>query len=185
MSTVVLDMAMTLDGFAAGPNHEFDGLHDWFFASSHQDSEVAKASVKGTGAIIMGRRAYDIGEEVGGYIDSPYAVPTFVVTHSAPETAASGTQTFTFVTDGVESAVEQAKASANGKLVAINGGADIAQQCLKAGLVDEIYIHLVPLMFGKGIRLFDDFPIRLELLNTISGPAATHLHYRVLGSYRR
>jgi dihydrofolate reductase len=187
MAIVLLDMAMSLDGFIAGPNDESQGLHDWFFPPSGTvtagDAEVIDESIKTTGAIVMGRRAYDLGDKVDGFLDTPYRVEHFVLSHDIPEQVAKGETTFTFVTDGIESVLEQAKVAAGDGNVAVGGGASIAQQCIKARLVDEIQIHLVPVLLGDGIRLFehlDTEQIELERTRVIESPFATHLRFRVI-----
>ena len=115
--------------------------------------------------------------------EPPFHVPVFVVTHEAREDLVKSDTTFTFVSDGIESALAQARAAAGNKDVSIGGGADIAQQYLKAGLVDEIQIHVAPLLLGGGIRLFDqlgDAQIKLEKTRVIDSPSVTHLRFRVV-----
>lgn len=187
MGTILLDMSISLDGYIAGLNGESGRLYDWYFAPESQtnpNGEIIEELERTTGAIVLGRRAYGTGEESGGYEDDPYQVPNFVVTHHAPEQSAVSEEVrrrFVFVTAGVESAVMQAKAAAGDKDVAIGGGADIAQQCLRAGLVDEIQLHLVPILFGDGIRLFDGTGnIELETIRVVVAPDVTHLRFRVL-----
>ena len=129
------------------------------------DSEVLEESVAGTGAILMGRRMFsggagpweaDPNPDAWWGDDPPFHVPVFVLTHHARETVTKqGGTSFTFVTDGVEAALEQARAAAGDKNVAIAGGADVIQQCLTAGLVDEFQVHVAPLFLGGGVRLFD------------------------------
>lgn len=182
MGKVLLDVAMSLDGFISGPNGEDHGLHDYFFSPSGATTEVIEEGFKITGAIIMGRRAYDIGAAQDGFADNPYQVPTFVLTHHVPEKFAKGAETFIFVTDGIESALDQAKAVVEDKFVVIGGGADIAQQYLIAGLVDEIQIHLIPKLLGVGVRLFDNLglePVDLESTRVIEGTGVVHLRFRV------
>ena len=116
--------------------------------------------------------------------EPPFHKPVFVVTHAEaePQEKRGGT-TFTFVTDGVESAVAQAKEAAGGKDVTVAGGASIAQQCLRAGLLDELQLHVSPLLLGGGVRLFDDRgddQIEVELLRVVDAPGVTHLRYRVV-----
>ncbi|QIN84671.1 dihydrofolate reductase [Rubrobacter tropicus] len=181
MGRVLLDMAMTLDGFVAGPNDEDGGLHDWFFSPA--GVEAVDESVRNTGAILVGRRTYDLGDRMNGFAHSPYRVEHFVLTHDLPERIARGEMKFTFVTEGIESAVERAKVAAGDRNVAVGGGASIAGQCLEAGLVDEIQVHLVPVVLGEGIRLFD-LPgvgkIELEKTRVIDAPGVTHLMYRIV-----
>ena len=181
MGKVLLDMAVSLDGFIAGPNDEDGGLHDWFFSPS--GAEAVDESVRATGAIVLGRRTYDQGDSMDGFADSPYTVEHFVLTHDVPEEAAKGEMTFIFVTDGIESAIERAKAASGDRNVAVGGGASIAQQCLKAGLVDEIQVHLVPVLLGEGIRLFEHLgggKIELEKTRVVEAPSVTHLMYRIV-----
>jgi dihydrofolate reductase len=181
MGKVLLDMSVSLDGFVAGPDGEPRGLQDWFFSPS--GGEAVDESVRNTGAIVMGRRAYDQGDAVDGFADSPYMVEHFVLTHDVPETAAKGGMTFTFVTDGIESAIERARVAAGDRNVAVGGGASIARQCVRAGLVDEMQIHLVPVLLGAGIRLFQPpgaEGIKLEKIRVIDTPGVTHLTYRIV-----
>jgi dihydrofolate reductase len=186
MGKVVLDMTMSLDGFIAGSNADDAGLHDWFFRDEGgqpgRNREVIDEGVKTTGAIVMGRRAYDQGDRQDGFVDTPYQVVHFVLTHLVPAKVAKGTTTFTFVTDGIESALTQAKAAAGDKDVVVGGGATIAQQYLQAGLLDEIQIHLVPVLLGEGIRLFEQVatsPIELETPRVIASSGVTHLKFHV------
>jgi dihydrofolate reductase len=131
----------------------------------------------------MGRRMFDEGE--GPWDDNPpLRMPVFVVTHQPRERLVKeGGTTFTFVTDGIESALEQAKAAAGDKDVNIAGGADTVQQFIKAGLLDELEIHLAPLLFGEGIRLFDKIGpqhVELENMRVVASPKVTHLRFRVV-----
>jgi dihydrofolate reductase len=115
--------------------------------------------------------------------EPPYHGPVFVLTHHARGPLTKGETTFTFVTDGIESALEQAMAAAGGKDVALGGGANVAQQYLAAGLLDELQIHLVPVLLGGGVRLFEDLGPghrELECTRVIESPAVTHLRYRVV-----
>lgn len=183
MANVVLDMAMSLDGYIAGPNDEDHGLHNYFFSPSGGTVAVIEEGFKTTGAIIMGRRSYEIGAAQDGFVDNPYQVPTFILTHHVPEQPAKGAEMFHFVTDGIESALQQAKAVVGERHVVVGGGANIAQQYLKAGLLDEIQIHLVHILLRKGIRLFDHLgtePIELESTGVIEGSGITHLRFRVM-----
>ena len=132
------------------------------------------------GAFVTGRRTFDITNGWGG--SPPLGVPAFVVTHTVPQEWVYEGSPFTFVTDGVESAVERAKAVAGDKDVAV-GAASIAQQCLQAGLLDEIHIDLVPVLLGDGVRLFDHLgtgPIELQRTRVIEAPDVTHLTFRVV-----
>jgi dihydrofolate reductase len=182
MGRVLLDLAVSLDGFICGPNGEDHGLNNWFFDGNAVNGQVVAESTATTGAIIMGRRAYAIGEQYGGYEDSPYQAANFVLTHQAPAQPAKGAENFVFVTDGIASALRQAQAAAGAKTIAIGGGANVAQQYLAAGLVDEIQLHVIPILLHNGIRLFatGSAPVQLELLRVIEAPGATHLKYRVV-----
>lgn len=181
MGQVILDMSMSLDGYISPENEEDGALHHWYFAANGQNTEIIEESINTSGATIMGRNTYNLGDKFNGFVDTPYRIPHFVVTHHQPEQAAKGTIQFTFVTDGIESALQQAKAAAGDKNVVIGGGANIAQQYLKAGLVDTIEIHLVPILLGAGIRLFEQAgQIELKKTRVIDTPDVTHLQFRVV-----
>jgi dihydrofolate reductase len=182
MAKVIVDMAMSLDGFISGRNGEDHGLHDYFFSPAGPTKEVIEEGFRTTGAILMGRRAYEIGAAQDGFADDPYQVPTFVLTHHIPERAAKGAEAFLFVTGGIESALEQAKASSGDRNVVIGGGADTAQQYLKAGLVDEIQIHLIHTLLTEGIRLFDQLrigKIAVEKIRVVDSVGVTHMRFRL------
>jgi dihydrofolate reductase len=192
MSKVISGISMSLDGFVTGPNvtreqQLGDGgevLHRWLREPDPRDTELLDGMREGVGALLMGRLSYDLAEGDGGWGDGGPAgpVPCFVLTHNppAPETVRAPS-VFTFVTDGVHSAVERAKAVAGGKVVAVHG-ASVAQQCLAAGLMDEIQIHLAPVLLGGGTRLFEHLGgrFRLERVAVIDSPNATHLRYKVI-----
>ena len=203
MGKVHFNISMSLDGFIAGPNDSVeqglgeggDRLHQWLYDLSSwreihgleggetgTDADILEEAFKNTGAVLMGRRMFDIAEEAWGD-NPPFHVPVFVVTHRARETAVKqGGTTFSFVTDGIESAFRQALAAAGDKDIVVAGGANIAQQYLAAGLLGEIEIHLVPILLGDGRRLFDNLgaaPIELESTRVIQSPRVTHLRYRV------
>jgi dihydrofolate reductase len=189
MGKVVVELTMSLDGFIAGANITPEQpmgeggtrLHDWFFgAKTLVDETIMQNQIDSTGAVIVGGRTYKdaIDDAWGG--ENPFHAPAFVLTHAMPKTVVDG---FTFVMDGIESALSQAKAAAGDKNVWLMGGADVIQQYIKAGLVDEIHIHIAPVLFGAGTRLFDALGsqhIELENIQVIKTPAAVHLHYRVL-----
>jgi dihydrofolate reductase len=143
---------------------------------TNKDDEELRQRFAPTGAVVMGRRMFDEGEEPWGD-NPPYHMPVFVVTHQAKDTLIKeGGTMFTFVTDGIESALEQAKAAAGEKNVNIAGGAGNIQQFIGAGLLDELEIHLVPLLFGEGIRLFDKMgpeTIELENIRVVASPKVT------------
>lgn len=183
MGSVVLDMAMSLDGIIAGTNDEDYGLHEYFFAPSSLTAQVIEEGINMTGAIIMGKRSYEIGAQQDGFADNPYKAAHFIITHHIPQKIAKGAESFVFVTDGTESALRQAQVAAGAKDVVIGGGANIAQQFIKAGLLDEIQIHLIPKLLGRGIRLFDQLgsePIELKSTRVIESTGVTHLKFRIV-----
>ena len=181
-------------------------LHEWAFAAqswreqhgmsggeANEDSEILEESTKAMGAVIMGRKMFSGGEgpweddqNAAGWWgdDPPFHVPVFVLTHHARETKPmEGGTTFTFVTNGIEAALEQARGVAGEKNVAIAGGANVVQQYLKAGLLDEMQIHVAPVLLGGGVRLFEDHvgaqPPEVEATRVIRSPAVTHLRYSI------
>jgi dihydrofolate reductase len=211
MARVIVALTMSLDGFIAAANDNRDQglgdggmrLFDWYFNGdtpirhyadaakqgmpvppfklSSSSAEVFEELVASGGAVVTGKRTYDITDGWGGNGPLP-GLPLFVLTHHVPEQVPQGTSRYTFVTDGVESAIAQAKAAAGDKYVSLMG-ASIPQQCLRAGLLDEIQIHLVPVLFGAGVRLFDHLgteQIELEVMRIVDSPGVTHLRYRVV-----
>lgn len=191
MGNVASAMSMSLDGFVTGPNDSRKNplgeggevLHDWLGATATAaDRAVLQEMVEGAGAILMGRRSYDFCVGEGGWGDGGPAgdVPCFVLTHEPP---AEAPKVFTFVTDGIESAVKQAKAAAGGRTVGVHG-ATAAQQALAAGLLDEIQVHLVPVLLGDGVRLFDllgGSPVNLTRDRVVeAGSGVTHLRFHVV-----
>ena len=185
MGNVVIDMSMSLDGYIAAPNDNpeqglgEDGmrLHNWAFDDPSVFDEVFGNLIEDTGAVIMGRRSYDNSIREWGGKGPLGDVPCFVVTHRAIEGAGP---VFTVVTDGIESALAKAQETAGDKRIGIMG-ANLDQQFLAAGLVDEIRIHLVDVLLGGGRRLFDQLPRRIELERTglSQTGGVTHLEYRV------
>jgi dihydrofolate reductase len=195
-------MSMSLDGFIAGPDIDVDRpmgdggerLHQWLFQGDSDravaadgnspdgvDTQVAREFSTATGAVVIGKRMFDVG--VGLWGDTPFPVPSFVLTHEAREPLVMKSAVFTFVTDGIDSAVRQAQAVAGDKDVLVMGGAGIAQECLRAGILDEIQIQLVPVLLGAGTRLFDHLSpnhIELERTRLIESPHVTHLRFRVV-----
>jgi dihydrofolate reductase len=192
MSKVVFDISMSLDGFVRAANARPDEpmgdggqrLHEWAFGGSGDDREVVKRGVEDFGAFIAGRRTFDDSLPWWGP-NGPTGdarLPLIVVTHSEPDEVPADS-VYAFATGGIERALQQARATAGDKNVAVMGGADIGQQFIRAGLVDEIGIHLVPVLFGSGLRMFEHIGgehIHLESIETINTPAATHLRYRVV-----
>ena len=195
MGKVGTGFSTSLDGFIAGPNGDVGSLFDWYFGGdtdytmpsgdmtlkvSPQSAELLRESHERTGALVVGRRHFDHAGAWGGR--HPMDVPVFVVTHTVPQEWAYEGSPFAFVTEDVESAVGQARATAGDKDVGV-GGADVAQQCIKAGLIDEIGVDLVPVLFGEGIRFFDRLgtgQIDLESTRVVEAPGVTHLRFRVV-----
>src|ERR671915_1348534 len=193
MGKVAMGLSMSLDGFIAGlkdgPERPLgeggERLFEWYssgdteyrlpgtemvFRVSPVSAELLREAHSEMGAFVTGRRTFDITNGWGG--SPPLGVPTFVVTHTVPQEWVYEGSPFTFVTDGVESAVERARAVADDKDVGV-GGANVAQQCIRAGLLDEIHIDLVPVLLGDGVRLFDHLgtgPIELQRTRVIEAP---------------
>ena len=210
--SVFLDISISLDGYVAGPGATVDEplgkggeqLHEWAielrsWRESHgreggktgQDNDLIAEREARTGAVVMGRQMFGGGEgpwdtetpwQGWWGDDPPFGTPVFVVTHHAREPLTLSGTTFTFVTDGVGSAVEQAREVAGDRDVLIAGGASVGDQALAAGLLDEVHVHVVPVLLGGGVRLFDslgpDAP-RLERARVIDSPGVTHLSYDV------
>jgi dihydrofolate reductase len=190
MALVICDMSISLDGYVTGPNDSRENpfgdgaemLHDWMAdAATDDDRAILQAMLDGLGAIVMGRKSFDKNEGDGGWGDAgPVGeTPCFVLTHTMP--TASYPPVFTFVTDGVVSAIEQAENAAGDKVVGLHG-ATIMQQALPLGLVDEIRVHVIPVLVGGGTTLFGTLnaSITLERTQTRVTPAATHLVFRVV-----
>jgi dihydrofolate reductase len=180
MGHTVLFMSMSLDGFIAGPDDGRSqpigaGGERLFAWDASDDSARVHAEYDATGAVLAGRRTYDLLDGWGG---DHHGVPVVIVTHAAPAKVPDGPSTFTFVTDGIARAVALAKEAAGGKDVLVHG-ADIAQQLLRAGLLDEIQLHLIPVLLGQGRRLFGTTHVELTILRVVDTPAATHIRYRV------
>lgn len=183
MPGVLLDMAISLDGLICGPGGVDGGLYDWYFDPSDANRPVVEELVATTGAIILGRGAFDTGEDAGGWNDTPYLVPHFVLTHRPPQPAPDRAVEFVFVPDGVRAAVELARDAAGDRYATIGGGADIARQCLAERLVDEVQLHVVPVLLGDGVPLFQrsDAGSFLTRTRVVDAPNVTHLRYRVDG----
>jgi dihydrofolate reductase len=197
---VIVDISMSLDGYvtAAGadPEHGLgvggEPLHHWVFNHEPVNQKVLDDAYARTGAVIMGRRLFDVidgphgwNDEVGYGAERDQTVappPVFVMTHSAPDTWRLGDR-FTFVTDGLHSAVDKARAAAGKKDVVIMGGGEICHSFLAAGLADLLNIHLAPIVLGAGTRLFpaeESERVELELVESITAPNAEHLSYKVI-----
>ena len=208
MSSVTCHISISLDGYVAGPNQSLENpigeggmrLHEWIFTTASwraqhgesggersADSGVVDEVVQGVGAYIMGRKMFGGGdgpwdESWRGWWgeDPPYHTPVDVLTHHPREPLQMGGTTFHFVTDGIDSALEQARAAAGDGDVAVAGGASTVRQYLRAGLLDELYLHIVPIVLGAGERLLEDVgDPRLEPVKVVASPRVTHVKYRV------
>lgn len=185
MAKVILGMTMSLDGFVNDRVGTVDALYPDLGAL--RDTEPLRESIQNTGAVVMGRNAFAMAKDPDLYAGNyEFQVPIFVLTHKLPKRRPkeTGQLTFTYVTDGIESAVEQARAAAGDKDVAIISGASTAQQCLKAGLADELHIDIMPVLLCGGLRLFEHIgteQIQLERMKVMESSAGrTHLRFRVL-----
>jgi dihydrofolate reductase len=202
MGKVTFNMTMSLDGFVAGPNDGpenglgdgGEGLFNWYFSGdtevfmsegvpplkvSKQSAEILKEAISNAGAGIWGRRTFDIAHAWGG---NPPGSPAFIVTHHVPQEWVKEGSPFIFITDGVESAIRQAKKAAGDKDVVICTPS-LLQQALRAGLVDEIHVDVAPMLIGGGVSLFDQLgrgPINLECMRAIQEPNVIHLGFRVV-----
>ncbi len=212
MAKLKLQISASLDGYVAGPNQSEEhplgeggeALHDWALKLAawrephgreggevNASTEVFDEASENVGAILIGRKMFGGGPGPWGEDpwegwwgdEPPFKVPVFVLTHHEREPLVKGETTFHFVTDGVEATLERAREAADGKDVAIGGGAAVIQQCLATGEVDEMWINVAPILLGGGTRLFDDVGPELELeqVRAVEGPDASHLKYRVTG----
>ena len=188
MSKSVLYMSMSLDGYIAGPNDEpsnpggdgFMRLHEWFATADGEPGRPGGEvydEMEATGAVLVGRRT---AEQAGHYNGNHHGVPIVVVSHRPPPPSVAGYPKVTYVTDGIESAMAKAKAAAGDRDVLVHG-ASMATRALEAGVLDELQIHQIPVLFGGGRRLFEVLPSRveLEIVRVIDTPEATHIRYRV------
>ena len=182
MGNVIIGATLSLDGFMNDRHGDISRLYPDLEAL--RQTEMLQEEIRTTGAAVMGRRTYDMAE--GDLTDYEFQVPIFVLTHAVPEKGAKGENDqlkVTFVTDGIEHAIEQAKAAAGDKDVMVIGGANTAQQCLRAGLVDEIHIGIVPVFLSEGLRFFDpliDEQIELERTRVFASPTRTDLWFHVV-----
>ena len=191
MSASVLYMSMSLDGYIAGPNDEpgnpggddFDRLHEWFVTPDGESFRPSGPAgqlwdeMMATGAVLSGRRTV---EQVDHWKGDHHGVPIFVASHRPPGPSVANYPLVTYVTDGIASAMAQAKAAAGDRNVLVHG-AYTAQRALEVGVLDELQIHQIPVLFGRGRRLFEVLPSRveLEIVRVIDTPEATHIRYRV------
>jgi dihydrofolate reductase len=191
MSKVVFDASVSLDGFTTAANRRpeepmGDGglrLVEWALGDDERSRAYLEGAVGDLGAVIAGRVTYDTSLPWWGPNgpSGPARRPVFVVTHEQPsESPEDGV--YTFVTDGIQSALQQARAAAGEATVTVMGGANLGRQYLAAGLVDEVSVHVVPVLFGSGLRLFEQLAehVQLELAEVVDTPAAVHLLYRVI-----
>ena len=198
MSLVTTDMSVSLDGFTSGPKDldaGFDRVQEWIMEAyswreqqgieggeSNRDSEIFAEKVDQTGAYVMGRGMFDVGEEPWGD-EPPFHAPVFVVTHHARDALVKEGTTFNFVTDGVERAVEQARSAAGDKNVAVAGGANVVQQVLRGGWLDQLQLHISPVLLGDGMRLFDAADhdhIELTRTRVVETDGVTHIQFDVV-----
>jgi dihydrofolate reductase len=195
MGKVTSEISMSLDGFITDPNASVGSplegndpgrLSDWQFdarTKTETDAAIVDELYASTGAVLIGKRMFDVGFEPWGD-PPPFGMPVFVVTHEEREPLPmQGGTTYTFVTDGIEAALERARDAAGDKNVSVWGGANIMTQYLKAGLLDEMQIHLIPLLLGGGVRLFEDLDpegIELRRTSSIETPGATHFRFEVV-----
>jgi dihydrofolate reductase len=192
MGKVTFDTSMSLDGFMTAGNRSAEeplgqggeALHQWAFGEDERNRAYLAGALDGLGAIIVGRTTYDDSLRWWG-ADGPSGqlrIPVIVVTHQPPAESPVG-GVYRFVTGGIETALDQARAVAGDKNVCVMGGARLGQQYIAAGLVDEIEIHLVPVLFGDGLRMFENLGgthVRLECTQAVHTPTATHLRFRVV-----
>jgi dihydrofolate reductase len=211
MGKLRFEISISLDGYVAGPNQSEENplgeggeqLHEWIFPLAawrephgreggevNASTPLVEESQSGVGAVIMGRNMFGGGPGPWGDDpwrgwwgdEPPFGVPVFVLTHHEREPLTLGATTFTFVTDGIESALEQAREAAGGEDVSIGGGAEIACQYLSAGLIDQLQLNVVPVLLGGGARLFEDGAgagLELERTLVVDTPEVTHIRYRV------
>ncbi len=211
MPKLRFEISISLDGYVAGPNQSEEHplgeggeqLHEWIVGLAawrephgreggevSASSPLVEESQSGVGAVIMGRNMFGGGPGPWGDDpwqgwwgdEPPFKVPVFVLTHHVREPLTLGDTTFTFVTDGIESALEQAKGAAGDQDVHIGGGAEVARQYLAAGLVEQMQLNVAPILLGDGARLFEDGAgagLELEQILVVEAPAVTHLRYRV------
>ncbi|MFI7677438.1 dihydrofolate reductase family protein [Actinophytocola sp. NPDC049390] len=186
MGTVLLDMSVSLDGFVAGPEDDVARLHRWVFTGAgtenmrFSDELLEVLDDIDAGAVVAGRRTFDLASGWGG--NPAIKVPHVIVSHDVPDEVASGVWTSFVVESGVEAAVARARDLAGGRTVYVLGGADMAQQCLNAGLLDELQLHVVPVLLGKGIRLFEHLEAQTELrlVSAVPGAETVRLRYEVV-----
>lgn len=186
MGRVILDVSISLDGFLAGPHDEIEPLHDWLAdGTAVAGARLLEELLARTGAVVMGRRTFDLVDGPDGWTSpdgTPFALPVVVVTSAPRPAVTKGSTSFTFVAGGVEQALAEARPTAGDKDVAVMG-AEVAQQFLRAGLLDEVVLHLVPVLLGTGIRLFGDLPdgpVALHQTAVLVDPRVSHHRFDVV-----
>jgi dihydrofolate reductase len=185
MGKVMFGLSVSLDGFIAGKNDDVSQVFAWFASGWERFYEVAGDPLNETGAVIMGRRSFDMIYSENGWVfpdGSAPDWPVIVLQSQAREAVKKGKTQFHFVTDGIESAIAKAQEIAGEKTVALHGASSV-QQALKAGLLDEMHMSIAHVLLGEGVRLFNHLgasPIQLERLRTLETPGATHLSFRVV-----
>ena len=210
MGKLRLDISISLDGYVAGPNPSEENplgiggeqLHEWAFGLEawrkphgleggevNESTPVIEESHANVGATVMGRNmfggegSWDAKPWDGWWGEEPpFHMPVFVLTHHEREPLVKADTTFTFVTEGIEPALQQAQEAAGGKDIALAGGANVAQQYLRAGLVNEMQLHVASVLLGGGTRLLDNLDgakLRLECIRVVAAPGVTHLKYRI------
>ena len=182
MAKVIGGLTLSLDGFASDAQGDISRLYPDLV--DLRNSEMLQEEIRTTGAVVLGRRSFDMGDPDSYAEDYEFQVPLFVVTHHVPEKKPKETEqvTVTFVTDGVESAIEQAKAVAGDRDVMLIG-ASITQQCMNAGLCDELHIGIMPILLGDGLRLFeniDNIDVQLEKFKTFEAGERTDIWFRIV-----
>ena len=209
MAKVFAEISTSLDGFVAGPNPSLEEplgvggeqLHEWVLplaawrephglegGETGAESDMVEESVGAAGSVVMGRKMFSSGsgpwetdpKATGWWGDEPpFHKPVFVVTHHEREPLQLGETTFTFVTEGVVAAVELARTAAGDKDVLVAGGGNVIRQAVASGLVDELHLHIAPVLLGGGAPLFEDVPPRsAEIIDVLAGSRATHVRYR-------
>lgn len=184
MGKIILGMTVSLDGFVNDANGSVASLYPDFAELRH--TALLQEAIQNTGAVVMGRHTYAMADDPDVYVDTyEFQVPIFVVTKEPPQKLPKQSEqlTFTFVTEGIERAIMQAKAAAGAKDVTVVGGASIIQQCLRAGLGDELQIDIMPVLLGDGLRLFEQLgkqAINLEKIKVLETPVRTSLHFRIV-----
>jgi dihydrofolate reductase len=189
MSKVIFNMSMSLDGFVRAANPTADEplgpggerVHEWYFGSDPANRQFASRMIESIGAVVCGRTTYDTSAWGADGPTGPRRLPVFVLTHKAPESSPEN-GVYSFITGGVAEAIRAAQAAAQGKDVSVMGGPDVGGQAIAAGVVDEIVVSVVPVLFGDGLRMFANLSrhIQLERTSMIDTKDASHISYRIV-----